>query len=135
MKTLLIILLFSAAAVADYPLVPKTASIDMETLVRLAHEGRILKATLSEEIPRLRDIDATFIKIFADLAPEFRWNTVEQRPGYTITVSIGDYFNQRSDVTHSALITTDKHIVCIRLRHFDGLFHLIGYAVELKRMK
>ncbi|HZJ17354.1 MAG TPA: hypothetical protein VFD27_20040 [Chthoniobacteraceae bacterium] len=133
MKVFPIFLLLNVAAFADYPNVGGQLERDITALINLARQKNILKAPITKAIPRLGDVDPTLLSTLASLAPEFEPDFEKRRVGYTLSISGEDYLKT---VRYSALITTDKHIICIRFRWYaerlSGEFQLIGYSVELR---
>jgi hypothetical protein len=121
-------------ASADYPDTPAQIRIYLQALITSA------KSASSEKSPEksslFAEVEPALLKVLADLAPEFTWIEDQQRSGYEIQVLSGDYLQSRPDVTHTGKITTDKHVIHIRVKAVPNAnFQILGYGVELAQAR
>ena len=85
--------------------------------------GTVASLADSRSVPDVVRVGPTLPGVLAAMRAELQ-------SGYTVETQRGDAFGEGGEVTHSIILRTAHHAICLRMRYDSSLdrFHIVGYG-------
>lgn len=137
-KALLFFFVCATAVFGESPTPLVLAGNHIESMIKHA-QREAFSPTDPSRRERWSGVEALIHQVFAELVAEFRWDMAKRESSFTVKAENGDWLNRRRDVTHSVIVTTERHVIRIRLRYDDpsypNQFLTVGFNLELREAR